>query len=85
MNPVPTYHEVEGDVHVFAEPARVVVLVGSGIAEGLEHGVGLQQLVFDGLHARLVARGRRDELQDLLRGLRLARTGLSCTPRRPTM
>lgn len=68
---------VELDVHVLSKTRRVVVAVSLGIAEGLQHGIALQQLVLDTLDGGLVAGAGGNELQHLLGGLRLAGTTLA--------
>ena len=50
--------EVEDDVHVLAEAARVVVAVRFRIAEALEYVIGLDEYVLDALDVVLAARVR---------------------------
>jgi hypothetical protein len=69
--------EIEFDVHVFAEAARVVVAVGFGVAERFQHRIGLEQLVFDRVHFGLLANCGRDELQDFFGSFRFARSGFT--------
>jgi hypothetical protein len=58
--------------------AKVAVwTVTHGHAAHLEHGVGLEDLILDGLHALRLARHRGDVAHDELRGLGLARPGLT--------
>ena len=58
--------------------AKVAVwTVTHGHAAHLEHGVGLEDLILDGLHALRLARHRGDVAHDELRRLGLARSGLA--------
>ena len=64
-----TYPEVKLDVHVLAESARVVVPVGPGIPESLQHGVGLDQTIFHMIHLSRVSTTLSHILQHVLTGL----------------
>ena len=59
------------------EPARVVVAHGLSIAERLHNWVRLQDLLFDTTVIARRTRDRREERQDLLRCLGLARARLA--------
>ena len=72
------YLEVALDVHVFAESGGVVVPGGLGVAEGLQHGIALEEPVPHVVHLVLVQRRGGHEPQDLLARLRLPRATLAC-------
>ena len=68
---------VELHLHVLAKARRVVVPDRLGVAKRLQNGVCLEQPVPEVARLASVRRVERQELQNLLRGLRLARARLA--------
>lgn len=73
----PPHLKIEFDVHVLPKARGVVVPVGLGVPEGLQQRIALQEAVPDAVDLPPVERRRRQEPQDLLARLRLARARLA--------